>query len=86
MPNEDTTGIVLEDSNTTLAFKPVLNTHEGTYVCAVDNGVGQDNDSIVLNVIGKVNKSQSFSQVIIIAVMVVLVALGPVLKYNTNFK
>ena len=52
VPNENTANIQLEDGNTTLAFKPVLNSHEGTYTCAVDNGVGKDNDTIALTVNG----------------------------------
>ena len=52
VPNKNTTDIILEDDNATLTFAPVLNSHEGKYVCMVDNGIGQDNDSIALNVLG----------------------------------
>ena len=51
VPNSEIPNIGLLEQNSTLSFSPVLNSHEGLYVCAVDNGVGMDNVSIVLTVI-----------------------------------
>ena len=52
VPNEDSVNVALKDDNTSLTFGPVLDSHEGIYVCVVDNGVGQENDTIVLTVTG----------------------------------
>ena len=61
VPNADSENIALGDQNTSLLFNPVLNSHEGAYVCAVDNGVGEDNDTILLNVISKQMKVHALS-------------------------